>query len=165
MDRRQKNDNFVDKTFTIVADILLKILPASKKDKQAFSYYREGLYAQSKGEYAEALKNYFEALKIEEDPYNRSYILYNMGLIYSSNGKYQIALKYYNQSIALNSNLPQAFNNMAVIYHYQGVIVSKNEKMSKIFFNKAEFCWKEAIRIEPNNYIEAQQWLKVTGRN
>ena len=59
MDRRQKNDNFVDKTFTIVADILLKILPASKKDKQAFSDYRQGLYAQSKGEYAEALKNYY----------------------------------------------------------------------------------------------------------
>jgi len=37
MGRSQRNDNFIDKTFTIVADILLKILPASKQEKQAFS--------------------------------------------------------------------------------------------------------------------------------
>mgnify|MGYP001496710284 CR=1 FL=1 len=88
MGRVQKNDNFIDKTFTIVADILLKVFPASKQEKQAFSYYRDGMSAQSEGEYAEALENYYEALQIEEDPYDRSYILYNVGLIYSSNGKY-----------------------------------------------------------------------------
>jgi hypothetical protein len=27
--------NFIDKTFTVIADILLKILPASKQEKQA----------------------------------------------------------------------------------------------------------------------------------
>ena len=31
--------NFIDKTFTVIADILLKVLPASKQEKQAFSYY------------------------------------------------------------------------------------------------------------------------------
>ena len=92
MGRVQKNDNFIDKTFTIVADILLKVFPASKQEKQAFSYYRDGMSAQSEGEYAEALENYYEALQIEEDPYDRSYILYNVGLIYSSNGKYLKAL-------------------------------------------------------------------------
>ena len=78
MGRIQKNDNFIDKTFTIVADILLKVFPASKQEKQAFFYYREGMSAQSEGEYAEALENYYEALQIEEDPYDRSYILYNI---------------------------------------------------------------------------------------
>jgi hypothetical protein len=34
--------NFIDKTFTVIADILLKVLPASKQEKQAFSYYRAG---------------------------------------------------------------------------------------------------------------------------
>ena len=33
----QKNDNFIDKTFTVLADILLKVLPATKDEKQAFS--------------------------------------------------------------------------------------------------------------------------------
>ncbi len=47
MGRVQKNDNFIDKTFTIVADILLKVFPASKQEKQAFSYYRDGMSAQS----------------------------------------------------------------------------------------------------------------------
>ena len=54
--------NFIDKTFTVIADILLKILPASKKEKKAFSYYRAGMNAQSKGQYAKALFNYYESL-------------------------------------------------------------------------------------------------------
>ena len=58
--------NFIDKTFTVIADILLKILPASKQEKQAFSYYRAGMAAQGKGRYAEALRNYYEALQVEE---------------------------------------------------------------------------------------------------
>ena len=80
----QKNDNFIDKTFTVLADILLKVLPATKDEKQAFSYYRYGMSAQANGDYAEALENYYEALKLEEDAYDRSYILYNIGLIYSN---------------------------------------------------------------------------------
>ena len=47
MGRSQKNDNFIDKTFTVMADILLKVLPASKQEKQAFFYYRDGMSAQS----------------------------------------------------------------------------------------------------------------------
>ena len=82
----QKNDNFIDKTFTVLADILLKVLPTTQEEKTAFSYYRSGMSAQSNGSYAEALENYYEALKLEEDPSDRSYILYNIGLIYSNNG-------------------------------------------------------------------------------
>jgi hypothetical protein len=56
--------NFIDKTFTVIADILL-ILPASKQEKQAFSYYRAGMTAQSRGRYAEALqKKLFKLKKI-----------------------------------------------------------------------------------------------------
>ena len=58
MPRSQRNDNFIDKTFTVVADTLLKIMPTSSKEKQAFVYYRDGMSAQSEGEYAEALQNY-----------------------------------------------------------------------------------------------------------
>lgn len=42
MPRSQKNDNFIDKTFTIVADILLKIIPTTQREKEAFTYYRDG---------------------------------------------------------------------------------------------------------------------------
>ena len=42
MPRSQKNDNFIDKTFTIVADILLRIIPTTQREKEAFSYYRDG---------------------------------------------------------------------------------------------------------------------------
>nr|ARO90899.1 photosystem I assembly protein ycf3 [Corynoplastis japonica] len=166
MPRSQRNDNFIDKTFTVIADIVLKVLPASRSEKEAFSYYRDGMSAQSEGEYAEALENYYEALKLEEDPYDRSYILYNIGLIYSSNGEYIKALEYYHQALELNAKLPQALNNIAVIYHYQGTksMDQSNLEMSKTMFDKAANYWKQAIQLAPNNYIEAQNWLKTTGR-
>ena len=166
MGRTKRNDNFIDKTFTVVADILLKVFPASKQEKQAFFYYRDGMSAQSEGDYAEALENYYEALQIEEDPYDRSYILYNIGLIYSNNGEYIQALEYYQQALELNANLPQALNNIAVIYHYQGSQAAEKQNLetSKSLFDKAGEYWRQAIRLAPNNYIEAQNWLKTTGR-
>lgn len=42
MPRSQKNDNFIDKTFTIIADILLRIVPTSQREREAFTYYRDG---------------------------------------------------------------------------------------------------------------------------
>nr|YP_009244253.1 photosystem I assembly protein Ycf3 [Gelidium vagum]AMK96495.1 photosystem I assembly protein Ycf3 [Gelidium vagum] len=166
MPRLQKNDNFIDKTFTVLADIVLKILPTSKEEKEAFCYYRDGMSAQSEGEYAEALENYYEALTLEEDPYDRSYILYNIGLIYASNGEHIKALEYYHQALQLNTQMPQAFNNIAVIYHYQGLKAANKQKfeVSKAMFDKAAIYWKKAIILAPNNYIEAQNWLKTTGR-
>ena len=169
MGRSQRNDNFIDKTFTIVADILLKILPASKQEKQAFFYYRDGMSAQSEGEYAEALENYYEALQLEEDPYDRSYILYNIGLIYSSNGEYLQALEYYHQALELNLNLPQALNNIAVIYHSQALRAQSLDEdeyieLSKDLFDKAAEYWIQALSLAPDNYPGARNWLKVTGR-
>ena len=135
----QKNNNFIDKTFTVLADILLKVLPATKDEKQAFSYYRYGLSAQASGDYAEALENYYEALKIEEDLYDRSFILYNIGIIYSNNGNYSKALEYYYQALELNPKMPQALNNIAVLYHYQGSKASDKKEFELVqnHFKKA----------------------------
>ena len=162
----QKNDNFIDKTFTVLADILLKVLPATKDEKQAFSYYRYGMSAQSSGNYAEALENYYEALKLEEDPFDRSYILYNIGLIYGNNGDYSKAIEYYQQALDLNKRLPQALNNIAVIYHYQGTKASEKKEfeLAQNLFEKAGGFWIKAIRLAPNDYIEAQNCLKITGK-
>jgi len=194
MPRTQRNDNFVDKTFTVIADIILKALPTNRKSKEAFAYYRDGMSAQADGEYAEALENYHEALKLEEDPYDRSFILYNVALVHTSNGDHEKAIDYYNQAIDLNPRMPQAFNNIAVIYHFQGERLQENgqelqlkmeqaqsqedpEKVESLqseiealltevneLFDKAAEYWTRAIRLAPNNYIEAQNWLKTTGR-
>ena len=194
MPRTQRNDNFVDKTFTVIADIILKALPTNRKSKEAFAYYRDGMSAQADGEYAEALENYYEALKLEEDPYDRSFILYNVALVHTSNGEHDRAIDYYNQAIDLNPRMPQAFNNIAVIYHFQGEKLQENgqelqlkmeqaqsqadpEKVESLqseiealltqaneLFDKAAEYWTRAIRLAPNNYIEAQNWLKTTGR-
>jgi Flp pilus assembly protein TadD len=42
--------------------------------------------------------------------------MYNIGLIYGNTGIPQ-ALEFYHQALSLNPNLPQALNNIAVIYH------------------------------------------------
>ena len=166
MRKARSNNNFIDKTFTIIADIILRVFPASQQEKKAFSYYLNGLSAQDEGEYAEALNNYYQALQIEEDLYDRSIILYNIGLIYSKNGDYLKALKYYYFSIFINPRFTSALNNIAVIYHYQGVKSSekRQSEIAKKLFNKAADYWKEAIRLAPNNYIEAENWLITTGR-
>ena len=163
MPRSQKNDNFIDKTFTIVADILLKVLPTSNDEKRAFTYYRNGMSAQSEGEYAEALQNYYQALRLEIDAYDRSYILYNIGLIHSSNGQQSKALEYYYQALDRNPRLSQALNNIAIIYHYRGeqALISNQDEVSKIFFDKAADYWKEATRLSPNSYTKAKNWLSM----
>ncbi len=167
MPRTQRNDNFIDKTFTVMADLILKILPTNRKSKEAFVYYRDGLSAQAEGEYAEALENYQEALTLEEDVMDRSYILYNMGIIHASNGDQDKALGYYNQAVEFNPRFPSALNNIAVIYQYQGERAKENgqEQEAEALFDKAAEYWKQAIRLAPNNYIEAQNWLKITGRS
>lgn len=46
--RSQRNDNFIDKTFTILADISLQILPTTKREREASTYYRDGAIRQGK---------------------------------------------------------------------------------------------------------------------
>ena len=161
--------NFIDKTFTVIADILLKILPFNKREKKAFSYYRAGMKAQARGGYYEALYNYYEALKFEEDPYDRSYILYNIGLIYGYQGKYIQAVEFYHQARSFNSNLPQALNNIAVIYHSHALRADcydeeKYERLAEEFFDKAAEYWNQALRLAPDSYPGARNWLKVSRR-
>jgi hypothetical protein len=43
MPRSQRNENFIDKTFTIVVDILLRIISMALEEKEAFTYYRDGV--------------------------------------------------------------------------------------------------------------------------
>ena len=150
-----------------MADLILKLLPTNKRAKEAFVYYRDGMSAQGEGEYAEALENYEEALELEEDVNDKSYILYNMGLIYASNGDHDKALELYHQALEFNPRLPQALNNIAVIYHFKGekAKVAGDNDAGEALFDRAADYWIRAIRMAPNNYIEAQNWLKTTGRS
>nr|YP_010450099.1 hypothetical chloroplast RF34 [Rhododendron micranthum]UTU96940.1 hypothetical chloroplast RF34 [Rhododendron micranthum] len=151
MPRSRMNGNFIDKTFSIVANILLRIIPTTSGEKEAFTYYRDG-------NYAEALQNYYEAMRLEIDPYDRSFILYNIGLIHTSNGEHTKALEYYFRALERNPFLPQAFNNMAVICHYG------DSAIAEAWFDQAAQYWKQAIALTPDNYIEAHNWLKITRR-
>lgn len=37
-------------------------------------------------------------------------------------------------------------------------------EISETWFDQAADYWKQAISLAPNNYIEAHNWLKMTGR-
>lgn len=158
-----ESGNFIDKTFTVLADLILKILPTSEEDKKAFAYYRSGMAAQEQGKYAEALLNYYKALHFEENPIDRSYILYNIGIIHQNVGDFVKALSFYEESLELNSFLPQALNNMAVIYHFIGKkeFENTNYESSTYNFRKSATLWRRAIKMSPNGYVEAQNWLKI----
>ena len=41
MTRSRINWNFIDKTFTIVANVLLRIIPTTSGEKKAFTYYKD----------------------------------------------------------------------------------------------------------------------------
>nr|YP_010308000.1 conserved hypothetical chloroplast protein Ycf3 [Microlepia speluncae]ULU27978.1 conserved hypothetical chloroplast protein Ycf3 [Microlepia speluncae] len=167
MPRSQRNDNFIDKTFTILADISSQILPTTKREREASTYYRDGMSAQSEGEYAEALRSYYKSMRLEIDSYDRSYILHNIGLTHTSNGKHARASEYYFQAPERNSSPPQAFNNMAVIRHHRGeqAIQQGDLEVSEAWFDQAAEYWKQAVALSPGNYTEAQNWLKITGRS
>ena len=42
MPRSRITGNLIDKTFSIVANILLRIIPTTSGEKEAFTYYRDG---------------------------------------------------------------------------------------------------------------------------
>lgn len=50
MPRVSKNDNFIDQTFTLLANLLLTLLPTSYREKQAFTYYRDGVFCGVSGD-------------------------------------------------------------------------------------------------------------------
>ncbi|CAE7470178.1 ycf3 [Symbiodinium natans] len=161
-----KSDNFIDKAFTAMTDVVIGLIPLSQQEKDAYQFYRDGMAAQVSGDYSMALRSYAEALKLEEDPIDRSYIFYNLGIIFGSNGEYVKAVKYYHLSLDQNKELCQAYNNIAVIYHDQAMRAEKKGALDKstVLYDKAALYWNQAIRIAPTNYLEAQNWLITTGR-
>ncbi|KAI3847619.1 hypothetical protein MKW92_015496 [Papaver armeniacum] len=146
MPRSRINGNFIDKTSSIVANILLRIIPTTSGEKEAFTYYRD------------ALQNYYEAMRLELIPMIEG-VLYNIGLIHTSNGEHTKALEYYFRALERNPFLPQAFNNMANRLFDRG-----DSKIAEAWSDQAAEYWKQSIALTPGNYIEAHNWLKITRR-
>jgi hypothetical protein len=57
-------------------------------------------------------------------------------------------------------------NNIAVIYHYQGIQAAEKKSygLSESLLQKATFYWIKVVKLDPNSYIEAWNWLKTTRR-
>tara|TARA_Y100001970_G_C13929514_1_gene697495 strand:- start:140 stop:661 length:522 start_codon:yes stop_codon:yes gene_type:complete len=165
--RSQNKDNFLDKAFTVMAEMIVKAMPIASKEKKAYLYYRDGLAAQNDGDYSEALDNYQESLKLEDNPVDRGETLKNMAIIYMSNGDEERALITYQKALDQNPKQPSCLKNMGLIYEKRGRIAEQegNEDESDRWFEKAAEVWTKAVRLYPGGYLEIENWLKTTGRN
>ncbi len=165
--RSQRNDNFIDKSFTVMADLIVKLLPIDPKAKEAYVYYRDGLSAQNDGDYAEALENYAEALRLEENSIDRGEILKNMAIIFMSNGEEDKALDFYRQSLDANGNSPSCLKNMGLIYEKWGRLAEEtgDQDAADRWFDEAAAHWTKAVRLYPGGYLDIENWLKSSGRS
>ena len=163
----QKKDNFIDKAFTVMAELIVKAMPIDEKEKQAYIYYREGFAAQNNGDYSEALENYEESLKLEENAVDRGETLKNMAIIYMSNGDEELALETYVKALDENPKQPSCLKNMGVIYEKRGRSAQQEGKQdeSDIWFDKAAEVWSKAVRLYPGGYLDIENWLKNSGRS
>jgi len=164
--------NFFDKAFTIIADVILKILPIGKKEKKSFSYYRQGLSAHYEGKYEEAIKYYFESLELEEDPYDRSYTLYNLGMAHEATGLYREAIEFYHQAFLENIECSSTLVRISRLYWLLGKEAeSKSQSETDEYNKKADICSKKSIayliiatQLTSQNYDDIRNWLATTGR-
>ena len=165
--RSNRNDNFIDKSFTVMADLIVKLLPINARSKEAYVYYRDGLSAQNDGDYAEALENYEEALKLEDNPTDRGETLKNMAIIYMSNGEEERAIDTYRQALSENPKQPSCLKNMGLIYEKRGRIAEEDGRRDEAdrWFDEAADVWTQAVRLNPGGYLDIENWLKSTGRS
>ena len=163
----QKKDNFIDKAFTVMAELIVKVMPIDEKEKKAYIYYREGLSAQDRGDYSEALECYEESLKLEMNAIDRSETLKNIGIIYMSNGDEERALETYLKSLEENPKQPSCLKNMGLIYEKRGRLAQQAGNLDEgdIWLDRAAEVWTKAVRLYPGGYLDIENWLKTTGRS
>ena len=130
--RSNRNDNFIDKSFTVMADLIVKLLPINARAKEAYVYYRDGLSAQNDGDYAAALENYEESLKLEENAIDRGETLKNIAIIYMSNGEEERALETYQKALEGNPKQPSCLKNMGLIYEKRGRTAEEDGRLPKV---------------------------------
>nr|YP_010977073.1 photosystem I assembly protein Ycf3 [Persicaria jucunda]YP_010993312.1 photosystem I assembly protein Ycf3 [Persicaria tinctoria]UEK25706.1 photosystem I assembly protein Ycf3 [Rheum lhasaense]WGU49286.1 photosystem I assembly protein Ycf3 [Rheum rhabarbarum]WKN51985.1 photosystem I assembly protein Ycf3 [Persicaria capitata]WKN52067.1 photosystem I assembly protein Ycf3 [Persicaria nepalensis]WOV68414.1 photosystem I assembly protein Ycf3 [Rheum tanguticum var. liupanshanense]WOZ09495.1 len=130
MPRSRINGNFIDKTFSVVANILLRIIPTTSGEKEAFTYYR-GLIHTSNGDHTKALEYYFRAL--ERNPFlpqafnNMAVICHYRGEQAIRQGDSEIAeawfdqaAEYWKQAIALTpGNYIEAHNWLKITRRFE----------------------------------------------
>jgi len=164
--RATEEDGILDGTFKEVASNLVGSMPLPGIEKEAHDAYRVGLNAQTSGDLQTAVRSYAQALRLESDPYDRSYILYNLGLCFADNGEYSKAAKYYFMAVDQNYELCSAWNNLGVLFHAQGVKAEqdfRSERADALFAKAAEY-WNRAASCSPGTYQDAERWLLQTGR-
>ena len=164
---RSETDNFIDKAFTAMAEVIVKMMPIEAKAKEAYIYYRDGLAAQNDGNYSEALENYEQSLKLEESSIDRGETLKNMAIISMSNGDEDRALETYFKALEENAKMPSCLKNMGLIYEKRGRLAQQagNQDESDIWFDRAAEVWTKAVRLYPGGYLDIENWLKTTGRS
>nr|YP_009690746.1 Ycf3 [Nephrolepis biserrata]QEG57526.1 Ycf3 [Nephrolepis biserrata] len=168
MPRSQRNDNFIDKTFTILADILLQILPTTKREREASTYYRDGCRPNLKENmqklYEAITKRCVQRLTLTTEV---TYFIIQVSFIQVMGNMQEL----WNTIFKHWSEIP-FFHKLLIIWlrsvttdRGEQAINQGNLEISEAWFDQAAEYWKQAIALSPGNYIEAQNWLKITRRS
>lgn len=63
-----------------------------------------------------------------------------------------------------SSTVPVKGYSLSYSHRGEKAVEQGDLETSEAWFDQAAEYWKQAIALAPNNYIEAQNWLKNTGR-
>lgn len=55
-------------------------------------------------------------------------------------------------------------NSIVYLIRGEQAIQQGDPENAEAWFDQAADYWKQGIALAPSNYIEAQNWLKITGR-
>ncbi|KAK7231898.1 hypothetical protein RIF29_48056 [Crotalaria pallida] len=73
------------------------------------------------------------------------------------------AYAFLNPIVDIMPIIPLLFFLLAFVWQAAAIRQGDSE-IAEAWFDQAAEYWKQAIALTPGNYIEAQNWLKITGR-
>nr|WEG89818.1 hypothetical chloroplast RF34 [Sinobambusa tootsik f. albostriata] len=157
MPRSRINGNFIDKTSSIVANILLRIIPTTSGEKRAFTYYRDGAIEKPlAGRLARDFLEKYQPLSVHNKMGLILFLFYRLfRLVLCTEGRSRMRRK-----------LSSTVLGEGTAYSDRGeqAILQGDSEIAEAWFDQAAEYWKQAIALTPGNYIEAQNWLKITKR-
>lgn len=122
---------------------------SSALDNQSKELLLAGIAQHRAGALENAEARYLEVLNLH--PHN-PFALNAMGALAFDRGQTTQALNYYNQAAKADPSLVLSYQNMAKLF------------LSIAQYDKAEICYRQALKIDPNNYDIARLLAKTLAR-
>lgn len=123
--------------------LLLSPCSGSAENKEALSYFQQGVIFYDQGKYEQALTALEKAIELDG---KLAEAFYNQGIIYDLQGKYHQAIQAYEKVIQLDPNIGHVWENMAQDCYLTGQLIkgmdyikvaeSRGEPIDKDLYNE-----------------------------